>query len=101
MMEVDKQGQYFVLGNWEGFPALEIFIEEKERKIIENVLTILPKDAGTTHDPEGLKLPLPDLFPVIGDKGINLSGKVGDNPQHDKEKPLAGVEKNKVLFKKK
>jgi hypothetical protein len=76
---VREDGQYKVYGVWDGFPALEIFIEELKSGNAELVYFLSTSDARKTFKPK-------DIFNLIdgrGDVQINVikqfEGGYGDN----------------------
>ncbi len=94
-IELDIEGNYRLKGMWDGFPAIEIFLENEETGNVDLLYSKIPSDAGTTADPAEIT----KLFPIYGDIWLNQKGKAGDKPYQDSHEPSDEVQKTNELFK--
>lgn len=96
-----KSGLYTGYLQWDGFPAIEIFIEDITNNKTDLIYFNRPADAGTTTKPAGLAVPFTDLLPMFGNVNTLIGGRVGDKPFTEKDKAPASVEKTRQIFKQK
>lgn len=92
---IRADGKYRVYGVWDGFPAIEIFIEELNTGKVE-----LAYFRGTVDARETVKIPK-DIFHLFNDYGdVEISlDKEFEGEYSDSKQPYADVQKMKILFK--
>ncbi|OJW31012.1 MAG: hypothetical protein BGO54_07570 [Sphingobacteriales bacterium 46-32] len=97
-IDVHKRGMWGIRGTWDGFPALEIFLEDMKTGKVDLLYFDNTSDAGTDllkgKNPEEIN----NLFDIVGDVEINKIGKIGESPHVDKAEPSPKVKKNNELF---
>ena len=93
IFEVAEDGNYRVDGFWDGFPAIEIFMENQKTGKVDLLYYKGTVDARQTPKPKDIT----NLFPILGDIDIHLLDNFGNKPQKDKQ-PYADVKIMENLF---
>jgi hypothetical protein len=98
-ISIMRDGTWILNGTWDGFPALEVFLEDLETGQVDLIHFDNTSDAGRDlsdrKNPEEI---LTNLFPIIGDVKINKIGQLGNNPHVDKSEPSPKVSENNKRF---
>ena len=97
-ISVQKDGLYTLKGKWDGFPAIEIFIENTETGQVDLIEFQKPSDAGKDLKNGNNPKQILNLFPILGDVKIDKIGQVGNSPQVDQNAPSPTVEENNKRF---
>lgn len=84
----------------DGFPALEVFIEDLETEQVDLMYFDNTSDAGEDLRYGNNPKEILNLFPKKGDIKIDKTRQIGLNPQIDQPNPSAKVEENNKRFKK-
>jgi hypothetical protein len=96
---IHKRGMWSIDGDWDGFPAIEIFLEDMNTGKVDLLHFDNTSDAGVDlpvgKNPEEII----NLFPILGDVEIRKMGKIGAYPQIDQAEPSPKVKKTDELFK--
>ena len=94
IFEVAEDGNYRIDGFWDGFPAIEIFMEEQKTGKVDLLYYKGTVDARQTPKPKDIT----NLFPILGDIDIHLLDNFGNKPQKDRQS-YADVKIMENLFK--
>jgi RHS repeat-associated protein len=97
-ISVMKDGTWILNGKWDGFPALEIFIEDQETGQVDLMHFDNTSDAGKELKDGNNPKEILNLFQIRGDVKINKVGQIGASPQVDKSLPSSKVEENNKRF---
>jgi len=100
-MVVNKDGSYSLNGTWDGFPALEVFMENLETGQVDLIYFNNTSDAGKELNDRNNPAEILNLMPAKGDQNVSKTGTMGTSPQKDRAKPSEKVAENKKRFKNK
>ena len=99
-ISVMKDGTWLLSGMWDGFPALEVFLEDLETGQVDLIHFDNTSDAGKDLKDGNNPAEIWNLIPIKGDVQIDKAGQIGDHPQQDQATPSPKIEENKKRFSK-
>jgi hypothetical protein len=91
--EVAEDGNYRIDGFWDGFPAIEIFMEDQKTGKVDLLYYKGTVDARQTSKPKDIT----NLFPILGDIDVHLLNNFVNKPHTDRQ-PYADVKIMENLF---
>lgn len=94
----NKNGNFDISGFWDGFPAIEIFLENTETKGVDLIYFNNTSDAGKNMADRKNPAEILNLVNGVGDVDVKVIGSLGTNPQKDKTTPDPEVSVNKMRF---
>lgn len=93
--EIAEDGNYRIDGFWDGFPAIEIFIEDPKSGKVDLAFYSGTVDARQTPKPRDIF----NLFPLFGDFDVHILDNFGNKPHTDRLTPYPDVLEMENLFK--
>ena len=97
-ISVTKDGTWMLNGIWDGFPSLEVYLENLETGQVDLIHFDNTSDAGKDLKNGSNPAEIMNLFPIRGDVEIKKSGHIGEHPQHDHLAPSPKVSQNNQRF---